>query len=237
MLLVMDEELRGRYRRDFTREPIRERPSARPTKPIVLPRTNGLEAKRAADIPPVHLEEFADANTPRRHRKLKTKRKNRWKVLALLVVLIILGAGGGLLFKRWHTKSNTSHHFPNNIVQGQSAMQLYYPVGLPTGYIVNNDFKSSPNLVTYSVRDKASNKFVLSIQPLPSTFNYDLFKQKLLNPDEFNTSTGSALVGSAGPSLIAIVRTNENVLVIINALNTGTKSQLEVVVRSLQKSN
>ena len=233
----MDEELRGRYRRDFTREAIRERPSVRPAESIASPKADGHEAKETTNISPVHLEEFDDANIPRRHRKVRTKRKNHWRLLALLVVLIIIGASGGLLFKRWHTKSNTSHHFPNSIVQSQSAMQLYYPVNLPVGYIVNNDFKSSPNLVTYSVTDKGSDKFVLSIQPLPSTFNYDLFKQKLLNPDEFNTSTGSALVGSAGPSLIAIVRTNENVLVIINALNTDTKSQLEVVVRSLQKSN
>jgi hypothetical protein len=225
----MNEELRNRYRRDYTSEPIKHRQAT--PKPLAPPANPAIPSSLAVPS----LEERA---IPKHQPKRNSRRQSSKTLITVIVLLLIVAGAGAAGYYKFYKKQTptASAYFPSSIAS-QVSIALYYPINLPAGYKVNNDYKIlQQNVVYYSIKDPAANRYAVTIQPLPANFDFNQFKGKFLKPDEFSTSIGSALVGTAGANLIASIRTNDNDWIIINATNTTTQSQLETIVRSLHKS-
>jgi len=238
----MSEDLRSRYRRDYTNEPIRQRPAApkpalnETVKPIpAAAPPSDTKAETPLVLPLSTITEPAAPKHPRKHKRRPSVSK---KLLITLALLLIVASGAGVGYYKFHKDQTSGNqaYFPPSIIS-QVSIPLYYPINLPSGYKVNNDYKVlQQNVVYYSIKDAAANRYAVTIQPLPTSFDFNQFKGKFLKPDEFSTTIGSALVGTAGANLIASIRTDDNSWVIINASNTNTQTQLETIVRSLHKS-
>jgi hypothetical protein len=242
----MDDDLRRRYRRDYSRESIRSDPPKNP-KPIARPaaerptalRKQISEVEKDVPTPDLPIPQVDITKTASRKHKVRHKRSRLKVILSIIVLLIGCAVAGALAYTKLSGDTpQVARHFPSSITKSQTKMQLYYPTNLPGGYVVNNDFKTpEANVVTYSVSDSKSNKYVIAIQPLPRGFNIDDQKTKLLNPDTIKTNYGSAIVGTTVDGLLALIRTDDNSLIIIHALNKDTQPQLETIIKALQKSN
>lgn len=238
----MDEDLRNRYRRDYAREPSSDRtkrfpiPKPTPRRSVTPDRTDHTQGAPALALPTPKIE--ATEEPKRRH---KTKRRHRsLRIMVLVIVLLIVTVAVGVFgyIKLSKDSTQSQHYFPSSVTQGHVKMQLYYPTKLPSGYRVNDDFKTpQANVVTYSILDPKNNRYVLAIQPLPDGLNIDDQKTKMLNADSINTSYGSAIVGTTVDGLLAFIRTDDGSLIIIHALNKDTQTQLETIVRSLQQTD
>jgi hypothetical protein len=212
----MDPGFRDRYRRDFTRQPTDDHP-ARP------PHRQGITE-------PLPQASQALAQHPTHHHQ--KKRFIKPILIGLLVIALI--AGGTVYYFKFY-KASQKHYFPSYIRKDQVNIAVYYPVNLPPGFQVNNDFKLlQDNILYYSVSDSAGTKFYVTIQALPVNFNFQDFKKKFTKPDEYPTAAGDALVGQVGSSVLGSIRTIGNSWIIINSTNLNSVNGMEAVTRAMQ---
>jgi hypothetical protein len=232
-----DEELRRRYRRDFTREPIGDRRISPPPSPQAPSPTSSAPPVAPKPSPAVELPEVQPLISDPEHRPRRVKRKRRVrKKILLAVILILLLVGGGFFgYQKLYKKDAVKkHYFPSYITKSEIQIPVYYPVDLPTTFKVNNDYKVlQQDVLYYSVSNKAGDKFYITIQKLPTNFDFEAFKKKFVKPDEYTSAIGANLVGPAGGSLIGSIRTNQNVWIILNSTAVGSVNDMETITRSL----
>lgn len=156
--------------------------------------------------------------------------KKRW-VFILLSVVLLAAAGNGA----WLYSQRSSSPIPAK-VRKQVKFALYYPVNLPDGLQVDQkSFSSSNQVLTYNIQQAGKNKYFVSIQPLPSNFDFKAFKKKFATNDEFTTTIGIVFAGDLGSVFIASIRTNDNSWILINTSDVSAFAQLEAVARTFQK--
>ncbi len=161
----------------------------------------------------------------------------RSAAVGLAGLLVLAGFLLASHFKHPGVASPRQHYFPAAI-RSSTKFQLYYPAQLPSGLsVVVDSIKASKQTVFYNVQDTAGHKFYVSLQAYPANFDYEAFKQKFSNTDEFNTTVGNVLYGDAGYALVASIRTNDNSWILINAPDTSTGSELQAITRSFVKAN
>jgi hypothetical protein len=212
----MEEDLRRRFRRDYTAEPIRV------TSPAAVPATN--------TPPPAPQAPAKDSPT--------SKFLSPAKLMIAILLIVIVAAGGFFALHQKHAPKNpVKHYFPSSITKDQIQIPVYYPINLPGNLIVDsNTFKViQKNVLYYSVSNRAGDKFYITIQPLASNFDFVAFKKKFVKPDEYQTPIGSNLVGVAGTSLIGSIQTNKNVWILLNSSAIGSISTMETITRSFQE--
>ncbi|HEU4607978.1 MAG TPA: hypothetical protein VFS31_07700 [Chitinophagaceae bacterium] len=233
----MDEELRNRYRRDFTREPIRANPLPQPSQTQPPAPTSVQPTAPAQTVIAEATPESATAvPIPKPIKDKSQKRRIGIKPVLIIMIVALLAGSGFTAYNKFLHKAPAKHYFPSYITKEQMQIPVYYPVDLPASFKVNDDYKViQKNVLYYSVSNRSGDKFYLTIQPYPSSFDMVSFKKKFIKPDEYNTSIGSSLVGVAGSSLLGSTVTNKNVWIIFNSTAVGSIKDMETITRSLQE--
>jgi hypothetical protein len=160
-----------------------------------------------------------------------SRKKLRWILVIPLLVLGVL-LFGIVFFIRTH--SNEPNPIPEQILK-QTTYPLYYPSKAPASWHVDPaSFNASDTVVIYTMQDGQA-KFVISVQPLPSGFDFSAFKKKFGDTDEFNTDVGTVLIGDLGNELIASIRTNDSSWILINTKDYTAKAKLADFTRYFTK--
>lgn len=220
--MVRDEDLRSRYRRDYSRERI---------KAVALPDTAPAEAVHIP-APSPWIEPIVQ---PKSGRKNRIKVKNK-KLLFIALALIVLGA----ISSRYYMQ-RTKSPIPSNITKTVN-FPLYYPnqKKLPVGYKLDtNSFQTpSQNVVVYSVIYSSQKKLVFSLQQKPSTDELASFnKQYLPIHRQVLTQVGTATEGAIGQqTVVSLPADTDNTWIIITGPSDiyGT-ANLTQVLRALTK--
>ena len=145
-------------------------------------------------------------------------------LLAMAVTLVLLQTGG-------------SSPFPKKIRE-QVTYSLYYPSKAPSGWKVEkSSIAAGDQSVTYQVIYDDSDKFVVSVQPIPANFDFAAFKKKFYTTDEFTTDIGTVLVGEVGSSLIASIRTSDGSWILINTSYYASQAKLTELARYFVKTD
>lgn len=194
-----DDDLRSRFRRDYSNVPIK------------------VKADSKAELPkPITLPEEPSS---RPKTKPKRKSKRRYFKLKLLTILILLAAS----VLTAYVLLRPQYLIPKNIQQ-QMELTLYYPTKLPSGYVVDrNSFQVSNQVLTFSASNK-EHKILFTIQERPPNFDYPAFYTKgLTQSDQFSTPFGQAGVGNANSRLIGSLPIDKT-WILLSSTSTKVKS-------------
>jgi hypothetical protein len=159
------------------------------------------------------------------------RRQSTW---ALLVFIILVACVLGFYFKNKHAEANPTY-FPKTITKDQVGIAVYYPVNLPEGYSVSNYKVIKKDVLYYLVTSGKGDRFSITIQALPSSFDFISFKKKFLKPDDYATPVGTNTVGVVGTELVGSVQTVDNSWIILNSKSTDAIKDMETITRSLKK--
>lgn len=220
---MSDEDLRGRFRRDYTKELIGQ---TRPPKKAPV-----------AHTPKNHLDNIAaitsdDLNS--RPRKVK-KHKNRFKLLKLFLILTLIG----ILCTAGYYYYAQAQVVPKNI-QDQAEIPILYPTKLPEGYsIAKNSFSvTNGNIISYYAESQGSNRLLFTVQTRPSNFDFEQFYAKsLTNRTKFSTPLGEAAAGTAGDRLLGSLATERSWILITTNNPSITIENIVIALRSLKQIN
>jgi hypothetical protein len=224
-----DDNLRGRYRRDFTREPIGGSvPAPAPPSPQSLaqpqPTQSGLH------LPP----SLADIKAvPKKHHRAK-KRRGFKKVLLTLLILVLLGglASGYLYIKR----QPAAEVVPPKVKQ-QASVPILYPSKLPPGYkVVQSSFNTSAGgIVAYYAEDGSGHRLNFTVQARPANFDFEAFYSRILtNATKFNTPLGEAAVGTANDHLLGSLATTKSWVIVSGNSKAVTADQIQTSLSGIE---
>lgn len=224
----MDDDIRNRYRRDYTNEVIRpsrphHQPGPRPPQHPAQhhPRPAEPASNQAA---PSH-NQAATHTPPKKRRRLRV-------VLILFVLLLAAGAAG-----YWYKSNMLSSPIPANI-RASVNFPLIYPTKLPSGYHLDNtSFSSSGGVVLYSAQNGPGNKIAFTVQQRPSGFDFNNFyKQGLTDPSTFDTSLGQAALGTANGRPLGSLLTDTSWLLVSSASKSVQSDDLRLILNNLKLS-
>lgn len=214
----MDDDIRRRLRPESQRPAGHRQPApAQPPRPA---------SQYPDPLPPVR-QPLEPASRQRRRFSL------RFFIIGLFILILLAATATGAYL--YHRKVATKHYFPAYITKRDYALAAYYPVNLPAGYSVAGFKIIQHNILYYSVTNRAGDKFHLTLQSLPTSFDFAAFQKKFENPDQYQTPIGSNLVGIAGSSLIGSIQTSQNVWILLNSTAVGSINSMETITRSLRQ--
>lgn len=162
--------------------------------------------------------------------KTKKTHKMLFILAAIGALILIVAAIVAVLL----IKSTPTGPFSRSIHK-QVSFELYYPANTATKdwNIVASSISATNQAVTYEVGG-GGKRFVVSVQSIPSDFDFADFKKKFFATDEFTTNIGTALVGEVGSSMVGSIRTNDGSWVLINTSYTTTQAELSEFVRAFK---
>jgi hypothetical protein len=231
-----DENLRGRYRRDFTREPIGGQ-SAIPPQPA---RQQPAQPQLAQDQPDLNLPPAlagikAAGATKRRPVK---KRRSPFKKLILfclaMALLAALAAGGFRYMKA--TKPN-AQTVPEKVKQ-QISVPILYPGKLPAGYkVIQSSFNATnAGVVAYYAEDNAGHRLNFTVQARPTNFDFEAFYSRILtNATKFSTPLGEAAVGTANDHLLGSLATTKSWVIVSGNSKAVGADKIQTALSGMQK--
>jgi len=209
----MDGDIRTRYRRDYTKQPLRTSSSVQNTIPEIASDSLLDSQKNASQHP---------------KRKLKG-------LLILLLVLIIAGGitAGGYLY---YSKNNV---VPSKI-KSQAEIPVFNPTKLPSGFKINkNSFNvTQGNIITYYAENTSKDKINFTIQARPSNFNFDKFySETMSNSTRFSTPLGEAAVGKAGGHLLGSLATTKSWALITGSNDNIDTDKIQTALMGMKITN
>lgn len=235
----MDQDLRGRFRRDFTLEqignpgqsPVRPAPITdlrpRPASPAATPtpvNQTPIQAQPAVPQPAAVAYEAAPI-TPQLdpvespHRRSKSKNKAK-RAIVLIVALLLIGGSGGLAFYQY---SKGKQPTIPELVRSKTEIPVLYPAKLPVGYkVVQSSFNiTSGNVVAYYAEDGFGHRLNFTVQPRPANFDFEKFYTQIIsNSTRFSTPVGEGVVGRANGHLLGSLATSRS-WAIVTGNNVG----------------
>jgi hypothetical protein len=238
----MDEDLRGRFRRDFTNEPIKSGqpappqpvnpPPQQPPQPVPQPLPQSSSRPPAAPDDP-----FKDLKPleSQPHQLAKAKKKRRRSYKKFFIVLIILLAVG---FTALGIYSYTQGTVPKKVIK-ESSIPILYPDKLPPGYTINKtSFNvSGNNLITYYAQNSAGDHIIFTVQPKSPNFDYQKFyDQSLQDSTKFSTSLGSGAVGTAQGHLLGMLTTDKTWIIVAGNNKNVDSSKVQLVLKNLKQT-
>jgi hypothetical protein len=223
---MSDADLRGRFRRDFTKEQIgvraRSASKANPTSP---------KPPAAPTQPSPSLPEVAIPQIESHVRKPKV-RKNRRKLWLGLFIVCLLGGGGAAFYQYSHDRQPV----PTQVKQ-QAQIPILYPTQLPQGFaVVKSSFNvSSGNIVVYYASDNTGKRINFTVQPRPANFDFEKFySQVMINATRFKTAAGEAAVGKANGHLLGSLATTKSWVLVTGNSDAVTADQLQTALSGMQ---
>jgi hypothetical protein len=242
---VNDEEIRGRFRRDFTNEQI-----SQDRKSLNRPQAEAVPAKPTEvvsdAVEPTKIEEPAidDAGLPPINftveQKMRQPRpiKHRRKILPVIIVFLLLAAAGGGL--AYHEYGQQKPPVIPQSVKTQAKIPILYPKTLPTGYqVVQSSFNvSAGNIVAYYAEDVAGDHLNFTIQARPANFDFEKFySQSLSNTTRFTTSLGEGVVGTANGHLLGSLATTKSWVIVTGNNDKVTADKIQTALSNIQTQN
>lgn len=249
-----DDDLRNRFRRDFTSEPIggtrpqfpgpasipkatpQPAPQPRPVfNPATVSRPQTVAAqpspapRPAVPAPQPGALSFEPAKLPPR------KSKSRKKLIAIVIlILIVLGGAAGY----WYKFRLPTDPIPASI-KSSVNYPLLYPSKLPPGYkIVASSFNSANDAVVFEADDQSSDKIAFSVQKRPPTFDFPSFyKQGLGNAALFSTDIGEAAVGTVASKPIGSLATDKSWMLVSSSSKNVTNSDIRLILNNIKQAN
>jgi hypothetical protein len=226
---VNSEDIRNRYRRDFTSEPIRPSspgnpPTAKPPQveqidhaPPASPKPAVMAEPTIEKIQPI----IQPVPQPARDLQAKRSRKKGKKLLTVLFILLCLVLAGGAAYIYYQKSSEV---IPAKI-KGQTNLSILYPSKLPAGYkVVKSSFNvTQGNVVAYYASDGKGNHINFTVQPRPKNFDFDKFYTQIMSDTtHFSTPVGEAVIGKANDKLLGSIATTKSWLLV-----TGSNSKVD----------
>lgn len=232
---MSDEDLRARYRRDYTREPIKspahphkpeptDLSSVQPEKPKPTPVAEHVpettqHTHETAPLPRINIEEQPVRRTRRKNKSGRGLFKKLLIMIFIIGVGIAIAAGGSYFYSKSHASS-----VPENI-KSQSDVPVLYPEKLPAGFTVDkSSFNiSGNNIVAYYATDSSGNHLIFNVQPRPANFDFDKFySQVMTDATRFATPIGEAAVGNASGHLLGSLATDKSWVIV-----TGSNKNID----------
>lgn len=228
---MRDEDLRGRFRRDFTKEVIEQKPKPQPAAETKNDKQAPVEADSKDSGFPLPLPQITPTAEKRR---AKTRRRISFKKVAYTLILLAL-ITGGVYGGYWYWSSKITLPIPSSI-RSSAEFPLLYPSQLPAGYKINEgSFSTANGVIIFNAADSSSNKIAFTIQKKPSNFNFDAFyKQNLADSTIFTTSLGQAAIGTANKQLLGSITTEQSWLLVTSTSKNVKTSDLKLILLNIK---
>jgi hypothetical protein len=211
---VNDEELRQRYRRDFTNEPIKTRPA----EGVQIPST---------EVPAPHpVKTSPTPATPTSVKKAKTKRKIKWRLLLTALILAVIGGGAYGYFKIYKVTP-----VPGSIVKAVD-FQVIYPGKLPTGYTLQRDSFSRTGDIVQFKASSGGDIISFTAQARPTNVDFNSTFNQLPESSIFTAPLGQAATGKPNGTAFGIVSTDKSWLIISSASKKLTASDIKFIINN-----
>lgn len=261
-LIGMDEDLRNRFRRDFTRETINRNQtkytgSTQTQTGALTPTVNDIEAAApdksvetlapsVPSAPPIPETESPTSDTLNSlplpnlahpvAKPVKQRRRGRAKIVITSVTLcLLMAAGGGLAVYQYNNQSKLPT-IPAAIAT-KAEMPILYPERLPDGYqIVKSSFNvTTSNVVAFYAEDKSGHRLNFTIQARPANFDFEKFYTQIIsNATRFNTSIGEAAVGKANGHLLGSLATTQSWALVTGNNDSVGATNIQTALNSLK---
>lgn len=224
-----DDDLRGRFRRDFTREPIRSAhsPQNKPQESTTVDK-QVPSGPQPAPLPQTPILEDSHSNNYRPKKRRRTKKK-----FLIFVILLVVAGAGYLAYKHYYLKPVV----PQSIVS-QSEIPILYPAKLPNGFSIDQtSFNiTQGNIITYFAANQTGEHIVVSLQKRPANFDYATFYSKgLTNSTTFNTSLGQAAIGTTDGHLLGSLTTDKTWAIVSSPSKDISTSDVKLVLDSMKQ--
>lgn len=219
---MRDEELRNRYRRNYSTEPIITA-KPKPAAPVAAAPTQTTAVPPLAPV----------SHSTIRHQSARPKRGKR-RLLIVFFILVLIAAGAGAYL---YQKSLVV--VPANIV-AQSDIPILYPSKLPAGYKINKtSFKvSNGNIISYYATNKTSSRLVFTVQARPPNFDYEKFySSSMTDVTKIATPLGEGAVGTAGGRLLGSLATTKSWILITTSDKSGGSDKIQIALSSLKTTD
>jgi hypothetical protein len=241
---VNSEDIRSRYRRDFTSEPIRPNSPGSNSAPKPPQVEQVHHAPTASPEPAITTEPAFEkiepiiqpVAQPARANQVKHSRKNGKKLLAVLIILLCVAAASTAAYI-YH--QNSSEVIPAKI-KSQTNLPILYPSKLPPGYkVIKSSFNvTSGNVVAYYASDSKGNHINFTVQPRPKSFDFDKFYTQIMSDTtRFNTPAGEAVIGKANDKLLGSLATTSSWLLVTGSSNKVDASNLQTALSGVKVSD
>jgi hypothetical protein len=146
--------------------------------------------KRAYGSEPVLLDAspITSAPTTLRSRGPIWKRRSLLVLCCVAVLVIIVGV------LAW--RSNAANDLIPAAVRQTADFRLYQPGRLPAGFSLDKgSFRTASQVVTFSISYNDNRKIIISEQPKPSGFDFDLFYEQFTDKKSIAAPVGKAVMG------------------------------------------
>ena len=165
----------------------------------------------------------------------KTRRKLPKKIIIIIALVIVLGAGAIYYFV--FTKSDTLPYPIDRQTALTLGYDIYYPnqQKLPTGYILNkNSFYDTDQTLIYTATN-GKTKLVFSDQAKPTDAQIQQFYAKNIPlHTTLTTSIGTATIGAIKNQTVVSLPTKSNAWLLITAPGSINQGDLTTIVKSIQ---
>lgn len=223
-----DEDLRQRFRRDFTKEKIGDTaPAPKPPQPNqALKEPSAPAPAMTAELP--HIPDIVDSHRP----EVKIKRSKKTIFLLFLGLVIFAGLAGSAY---WYWANKLAIPVPSS-VRAAVDFPLLYPTELPTGFsLKKNSFSVSKDVVVFEAVNTSSVSIAFSDQKKPIGFDFATFyKQGLTSSTTFNTNIGEAAIGNANGRLLGSVTTDQSWLLVTSDSSKVTSANIRLILQNLK---
>lgn len=232
-----EEDLRGRFRRDFTAEPIPSRPASAPIRPLNQTASQAPSAPVAQAAPPVAATSLPQLDlppAPSSNRPIKSSRRQSGKRITVVftVILLCLAASGLAVYQ-----SKKSQPAVPVAIQSKSQIPVLYPSKLPAGFaLAKSSFNiAAGNIVAYYAANQSGQHLNFTVQPRPANFDFEKFYSQIIsNSTRFNTTLGEAAVGKANGHLLGSLATTNSWVIVTGNSKSVSAADIQFAISNLK---
>lgn len=158
------------------------------------------------------------------------------KPLLYVICGILLIAAGITTFEVFFV---TRDPIPKKI-SSQVSFSLLYPGSLPSGWYIDKTsyyVDTAAQVVGYRIKTKAG-YLGITIQPVPSSFNFnDFYTKRLANTAQFITPLGQGAIGTAGNNVIGSLDTPSSWVLTSSPTNAISKSDIQYTLSHMNEAS
>lgn len=156
--------------------------------------------------------------------------------LIYIICGIFLIAAGVAIFEIFFV---TRDPIPKNI-RSQANFTLFYPGSLPSGWnIDNSSYYADTSAQVVGYRLKGPNGYLgVTIQPVPSSFNFnDFYTKRLANTSQFLTTLGQGAIGKSGNTYIGSLDTPSSWVLTTSNSSGVSKTDIQYILSHMKAAS
>lgn len=167
-----------------------------------------------------------------RHEQSSHKDSGGRRNLILAVAGLIVIIAVALIFTH-RTPAKRSGPFPASISTAQITIPVYYPKGLPKGFKVTGSKVVKQDSLNYDVISPNNDSFYVSIEAIPSGYDFATFNKRFATPTTYDTPIGTATMGLINNELVCSIQTAKS-WVLINSTAIKSSADMATVAKALK---